>query len=403
MALIEFLHALSNNKEHKPETCMCDNENKRFKVSLSFSGEHRDYMEKLAKCLHDRLNSKDVDEKDGAVFYDFWFEGEINGPSADEYLQAIYHKDSQMIVVGVAQQYDEKPWCQAEWDAIQALLFRIRPSKDPRDRLRVFFLRFDDAEVGGIWPNYGYTDASERKPHEVADLIIDRLKRLGEAVEDRTPSWLKLLRKVGNGGSIAVDCLVPALLRKHPFLSVTVPLVAVALNMLWNWYVFQPAEVAIDYLNAIGQKEYERAWGHASTEFRTGKLRNFEWFKTAYSTTQMPGSLQIETENDSMLNLFALVNSKTRKVILKYEMTEPFTKEQLEQQVQKENRLWVQIAHPDSFNRLMEGTLQGGDGPNATLKIRRYFEDVFELKFENGGWKIKDSQRRLRGLKRLTE
>ncbi len=383
---------------------MSDNDDRRFKVSLSFSGEHRDYMLNLAKCLHDRLNPRESEEKDGVVFYDFWFEAEINGLNAAEYLQTVYNKNSEIVVVGVAQQYDHKVWCQTEWDAIQALLFTLRPSKDPRDRLRVFYLRFDDAEVGGVWPNDGYTDARKRTPDQVADLILDRLKLIGETIVDKTPDWLKLVRKISDFVSRLVDYLVPTLLRKHPFLCVTVPLVAIALSLAWRWYLFIPSEVAIDYYNAIGQKEYERAWGHTADSFRTKRFSTLEAFKNLYGTTEPPTSMKAEPQQASLFDIFTLLSSDTRQVTLKYDMFERFTKEQLDQPFQKENRLWVQIYHKTDFPKLMDGTLEAPEGTGASsLAIRRYFEEAIVLKRENGEWKILSIQKTLRGLKRLTE
>ena len=134
---------------------------KRFSVALSFPGEHRQFVEKVAEELRLRLN-------DESVFYDRNYQAELARMDLDIYLQAIYSEHSELVVVFLCAEYEAKKWCGLEWRAIRELI-------TPERGQTLMLIRFDKTDIPGITSNDGYVDAEYITPEEVADLIIRRL------------------------------------------------------------------------------------------------------------------------------------------------------------------------------------------------------------------------------------
>ena len=76
----------------------------RFKVALSFAGEYRNVVSKIADTLAAYFG-KDK------VLYDKFHEAEFARPNLDLYLQELYHDNSKLIVVVLGKHYNEKTWC----------------------------------------------------------------------------------------------------------------------------------------------------------------------------------------------------------------------------------------------------------------------------------------------------
>ncbi len=139
-----------------------DIQNHIFDVSLSFPGEMREYVEKVAHALSNRLGS-------GNVFYDNFFKAHLARPSLDTLLQDIYRKRSRLIVAFLCKAYREKEWCGIELRAIRDLL-------KARKELAIMYVRQDNAEIPGVFSTDGFIDANKHNPVEVADLICERLR-----------------------------------------------------------------------------------------------------------------------------------------------------------------------------------------------------------------------------------
>ena len=135
---------------------------KRFKVALSFPGEKRRYVSKIAKGLADRLGQN-------SIFYDKYFEAELAKPNLDLTLQKIYHEDSELIVIFICKEYEQKDWCGLEWRAIRDII------KNRRDK-DIMPMRFDDAKIPGLFSIDGYIDLRKRPANETVDLICQRLE-----------------------------------------------------------------------------------------------------------------------------------------------------------------------------------------------------------------------------------
>ena len=134
---------------------------KRFDVALSFPGDRRRFIQKVAEALAQQLHQKQV-------FYDRWYEAELARPNLDVYLQSIYRDEAELVVVFLCAQYEEKEWCGLEWRAIRDLI------KQKQDKA-IMLIRFDKTVIPGLFSIDGYVDAIDRSPEEIANLILQRL------------------------------------------------------------------------------------------------------------------------------------------------------------------------------------------------------------------------------------
>lgn len=134
----------------------------RFHVALSFPGEKREFVLEVAEGLR----SAGV-----RVFYDGYFEADLARPDLDVLLQRIYHDQSDLIVVFLCREYEEKQWCGLEWRAVRDLIKKRRGDS-------IMPLRFDDTDIPGLFSIDGYVDLRNRTPANAVQLIRQRLSRL---------------------------------------------------------------------------------------------------------------------------------------------------------------------------------------------------------------------------------
>lgn len=134
----------------------------RFRVALSFPGQHRGYVESVASLLRAKLGSD-------AVFYDNYYQPELARPNLDILLQRIYRENSDLIVVFLCEDYVSKEWCGLEWRAVRDII------KEHGDA-KVMLLRLDDAAVPGLFGIDGYIDITTWSPGETVEAIEKRLR-----------------------------------------------------------------------------------------------------------------------------------------------------------------------------------------------------------------------------------
>ena len=139
---------------------------KHFKIALTFAGESRDLVEKIAIVLADKF-SKDE------ILYDKFHEADFARPQLDVYLQKLYHDCSDLIVVFLCDQYSQKRWCGVEWRAIRDILNNFNYEKIMY--VKVSKENIDDITLPGFYGSQdGYIDANTHTPQEISDLIIER-------------------------------------------------------------------------------------------------------------------------------------------------------------------------------------------------------------------------------------
>jgi hypothetical protein len=134
---------------------------KRFAVALSFAGERRPFVSRVAVALAAGLGRE-------RVLYDAWYEAEFARPDLDTYLQRLYREESELIAVFLCAEYERKDWCGLEWRALRELI-------KERQGSAIMPLRFDSTEIPGLFSGDGYVWIGDgRSPESVADLILER-------------------------------------------------------------------------------------------------------------------------------------------------------------------------------------------------------------------------------------
>ena len=144
---------------------------RRFRVGLSFPGEKREYIRRVADRLAEALGRENV-------LYDKYLEAELARPNLDVYLGTLYREKTELLVPFLCADYQQKEWCGLEWRQIRDLLLN-------REEERIMPFRFDNAPIAGALPIDGYVMIGDREPDEVAKLILQRLR--SRARESSTP------------------------------------------------------------------------------------------------------------------------------------------------------------------------------------------------------------------------
>jgi len=136
-------------------------QDRRFRVGLSFPGEKRDYINLVADLLAAELGRE-------RVLYDGYLVSELARPELDLYIARLYREETDLLVPFYCREYQQKKWCQLEWRQMRDILFRLESG-------RVMPFRFDDAHIDGVLSIDGYISIENRSPFDVARLILDRL------------------------------------------------------------------------------------------------------------------------------------------------------------------------------------------------------------------------------------
>ncbi|ACV36366.1 TIR domain-containing protein [Accumulibacter sp.] len=160
--LLHYLETLFQQLYPQEAKSMQALEDMRFRVALSFAGEHRLYVRDVASALTEKLGRE-------AVFYDYNFKSQTAVPDSDLLLQHIYHDQSDLVVVFLGGNYQGKEWCGLEWRAVRDLIKK-------RDGKRIMFFRFDNVPVDGVFSLDLAIDCGEHSSAEAASLILERLQ-----------------------------------------------------------------------------------------------------------------------------------------------------------------------------------------------------------------------------------
>lgn len=132
-----------------------------FDVGLSFPGENREYVEQVARELEALLGPN-------RYFYDNNYIAQLARPALDQLLQNIYRKQSDLIVVFLSADYNNKEWCGLEFRAVSEIILE-------RKHDRVMYIKMDEAQVDGVLKTDGYIDARKYNPKDIAKFIADRV------------------------------------------------------------------------------------------------------------------------------------------------------------------------------------------------------------------------------------
>lgn len=143
----------------------------RHEVALSFAGEQREYVERVAAAL----------EAAGvAYFYDEANAVEMWGEDLTEYLDRVYRRDSRYVAVFVSADYAAKAWPRVEFRSALARAIREKSAY-------ILPIRFDDTELPGLLPTVAYRDARRLTPEAIAQELLVKLGRDREETTSPTP------------------------------------------------------------------------------------------------------------------------------------------------------------------------------------------------------------------------
>lgn len=142
---------------------------RRFRIALSFPGDHRTLIAPIARALADVYG-------EAQILYDHFHTAEFARPNLAVYLPELYRRQSDLIVVLLCPEYAKKQWCRLEFRHIHALIATTEED-------RIMFLSVGNpGDLGalGILPGDGYIDITGRTPDEVCRLIQQRARLAAE-------------------------------------------------------------------------------------------------------------------------------------------------------------------------------------------------------------------------------
>lgn len=134
---------------------------KRFRIAFSFAGEKREFVTQAADSLAELFGQE-------KILYDKYHEAEFARNDLGIYLPNLYNRESDLVVVVVCPNYDEKEWTGLEWLAIHDRL-------QQRQRDDVQLCRFGHAHVDGLFRGAGFIELDDKTSDEFVILILERL------------------------------------------------------------------------------------------------------------------------------------------------------------------------------------------------------------------------------------
>ena len=148
-----------------------------YEVALSFAGEQRDYVRRVASAL----NAQGI-----RVFFDEEEEVALWGKNLVEELERIYMKASHVVVMFVSEAYAQKGWTRHER---RSALTRALEERQEY----VLPVRFDATDLPGLSPSISFLPLKGRAPEKLASQIAQKLIHLGGTVPAAlgpSSSWL---------------------------------------------------------------------------------------------------------------------------------------------------------------------------------------------------------------------
>ena len=135
------------------------NETMQYEVALSFAGEEREYVEKVARALQ----SRGIE-----VFYDEFEQVSLWGTDLVEVLHDVFENRANLAVMFISEHYVEKPWPTHERRSILSRAVRERSNY-------VFPVRFDETPVPGLPTSIHYELVEKHGPEELAAIIAEKI------------------------------------------------------------------------------------------------------------------------------------------------------------------------------------------------------------------------------------
>lgn len=136
----------------------------QYHVALSFAGEDREYVERVAAQL--KLDGVDV-------FYDMYEEVDLWGKDLYEHLSNVYQHKAMFTVMFVSAPYRDKVWTNHERRSAQARAFA-------ESREYILPAIFDESvEIPALLKTTGRISLKNKTPEKLASLIVQKLGKSG--------------------------------------------------------------------------------------------------------------------------------------------------------------------------------------------------------------------------------
>ena len=153
------IEALQDKEVRRRERIRNSQAQQHYDVALSFAGEDRQYVEKVAEALT---------SYGATVFYDRYEEGQVWGEDLDERLADVYGRGAKFVVLFISRHYAEKLWTNRERQLAQARALAEGVTS-------LLPVRFDDTVLPGLPGSIAYIDARSTSPGDVAKNIMAKL------------------------------------------------------------------------------------------------------------------------------------------------------------------------------------------------------------------------------------
>lgn len=133
--------------------------NHKFDVALSFAGEQRDYVDRVAHLIQ---------SYGYVVFYDEFYKSQLWGKDLNVYFKKVYYSNSDKCIMFVSKEYVAKAWPSFERENALAKALQVEDEY-------LLPVRFDDTEVPGLPSNIGYLDARKESPDNIAKIFLEKM------------------------------------------------------------------------------------------------------------------------------------------------------------------------------------------------------------------------------------
>lgn len=143
--------------------------NYEYDVAFSFAGEDREYVEKVAELLKDKIR----------IFYDRFVEFDLWGKNLYEHLSEVYSKKSKYVVMFISEYYSKKLWTNHERQSAQERAFN-------ENREYILPSRFDNTKIPGVLETTGYIDLTKINENKFAEIILKKIKEHKTEIHDES-------------------------------------------------------------------------------------------------------------------------------------------------------------------------------------------------------------------------
>lgn len=130
-----------------------------YDVCLSFAGEQRNYVDRVAAALK---------QAGVRIFYDRYETTNLWGEDLVTHLDAVFRRQARFCVMFVSADYARKIWPSHERRSAQARAIRSSSAY-------ILPVRFDETEIPGLLDTVGFLSATELTPEQVANFLIGKL------------------------------------------------------------------------------------------------------------------------------------------------------------------------------------------------------------------------------------